>query len=54
MDLTELQVQLRLIEGHISALQTEIERMKPQPEDEKQVVYDRINRLVAKYPLLNK
>jgi len=35
MNLTELQVQLRSIEEHISDLQAEIEKMKPQPEDEK-------------------
>lgn len=35
MNLTELQIQLRSIEEHISDLQAEIEKMKPQPEDEK-------------------
>ena len=35
MNLTELQIELRTIEEHISDLQAEIEKMKPQPEDEK-------------------
>ena len=51
MNLTELQIQLRSIEEHISVLQAEIEKMKPQPEDEKKVMFEKITELASKYPL---
>lgn len=51
MNLTELQIQLRSIEERISNLQAEIERMKPQPEDEKKAMYEKITELASKYPL---
>lgn len=51
MNLTELQIQLRAIEEHISDLQTEIEKMKPQPEDEKKAMFEKITELASKYPL---
>ena len=51
MNLTELQIQLRSIEEHISNLQEEIEKMKPQPEDEKKAMFDKITELASKYPL---
>lgn len=54
MNLTELQIQLRSIEEHISDLQTEIEKMKPQPEDEKKVMFEKITEMAAKFPLENR
>lgn len=51
MNLTELQIQLRSIEEHISDLQTEIEKTKPQPEDEKKAMFEKITELASKYPL---
>lgn len=51
MNLTELQIQLRSIEEHISNLQSEIEKMKPQPEDEKKAMFEKITELASKYPL---
>lgn len=51
MNLTELQIQLRSIEEHISDLQVEIEKMKPQPEDEKKAMFEKITELASKYPL---
>lgn len=51
MNLTELQIQLRSIEEHISDLQAEIEKMKPQPEDEKKAMFEKITELASKYPL---
>lgn len=51
MNLTELQIQLRTIEEHISDLQAEIEKMKPQPEDEKKAMFEKITELASKYPL---
>lgn len=47
MNLTELQIQLRAIEEHISDLQTEIEKMKPQPEDEKKAMFEKITELAS-------
>ncbi|MGN0421680.1 MAG: hypothetical protein ACI4EY_02980 [Lachnospiraceae bacterium] len=47
MNLTELQIQLRFIEDHISALQVEIEKMKPQPEDEKKAMFEKITKMAA-------
>lgn len=54
MNLTELQMQLRGIEDHISALQVEIERMKPRPEDEKKAALEKITKLAMQFPLDNK
>lgn len=54
MNLTELQIQLREIEEHISTLQGEIEKMKPQPEEEKKKVYETITKIALKYPLENR
>lgn len=54
MNLTELQIQLREIEEHISTLQGEIEKMKPQPEEEKKKVYETITKIAFKYPLENR
>ena len=51
MNLTELQIQLRSIEEHIADLQVEIEKMKPQPEDEKKAMFEKITELASKYPL---
>lgn len=51
MNLTELQIQLRSIEEHISDLQAEIEKMKPQPEDEKKAMFEKITEMAAKFPL---
>lgn len=49
MNLTELQIQLRSIEEHIS--EAEIEKMKPQPEDEKKAMFEKITEMAAKFPL---
>lgn len=54
MDLTELQIQLRSIEDHISALQIEIEKMKPQPEDEKNAMFENVSKIAEQFPLNNK
>lgn len=51
MNLTALQIQLRSIEEYISDLRAEIERMKPQPEDEKKAMFEKITELASKYPL---
>lgn len=51
MNLTELQVQLRSIEEHISDLQVEIEKMKPQPEDEKKAMFVDITKVAKQFPL---
>ena len=54
MNLTELQMQLRSIEEHISDLQAEIEKMKPQPEDEKKAMFEKTTKLAKKFPLNNR
>lgn len=54
MNLTELQVQLRAIEERISDLQVEIEKMKPQPEDERVAMLERITEMASKAPLKNR
>ena len=51
MNLTDLQVELRSIEDHISSLQSEIEKMKPQPEDERKLLFDNITKMASQYPL---
>lgn len=51
MNLTELQIQLREMEEHLSTLQGEIEKMKPQPEEEKKKTYEAITKIARKYPL---
>lgn len=54
MNLTELQMQLRSIEEHISGLQMEIEKMKPQPEDKKKIMFEKITEMASKFPLQNR
>lgn len=54
MNLTELQMQLRSIEEHISGLQMEIEKMKPQPEDKKKIMFEKITEIASKFPLQNR
>lgn len=54
MNLTELQIQLRSIEEHISFLQVEIEKMKPQPEDETKAMFEQITEMAKKVPLENR
>ena len=51
MDLTELQAELRLMEQHLAALQKEVEKMKPQSEEESKKNYDAITRLAQLHPL---
>ena len=51
MDLTELQSELRSIERQLAKLQTEVEEMKPRPQEEIQKKYNAIDRLGAQYPL---
>ena len=54
MNLTELQMQLRSVEEQMAELQTEIEKMKPKPESEKKLIYNKITKLAQKYPVENK
>lgn len=54
MNLTELQIQLREMEEHLSVLQGEIEKMKPQPEEEKKKTYEAITKIALKHPLNNR
>lgn len=51
MNLTELQVELRDIERHISQLHLEIENMKPKTDEEKKTDYDAITKLAKQYPI---
>lgn len=51
MNLTDLQIELRNIEEHISQLQAEIEKMKPQTEKEKKEDFETITRLARKHPI---
>lgn len=51
MNLTDLQVELRSIEDRISSLQSEIEKMKPQPEDERKLLFDNITKMASQFPL---
>lgn len=51
MNLTELQVELRDIEKHISQLHLEIENMKPKTDEEKKTDYDAITKLAKQYPI---
>ncbi len=51
MNLTELQKELRTIENHISFLQKEIEKMKPQPEEEKKATLDKITEVSIRFPV---
>lgn len=53
MNFTELQMELRSIEEHISQLHNEIEGMKPQIEEEKKTDFESINRLAKKHPVKN-
>ena len=53
MDLTELQEELRSMERQLAELQTEVEKMKPQTEDERKKDYKAITRLAKRYPLEN-
>ena len=50
MDLAELQLKLRSIENQMASLQDEIERMKPQKEDFKKEIYNKINFWVKQFP----
>lgn len=54
MNLTDLQKQLRAIEEHAAALQVEIEKMKPQPENRKKEVLEGITKIATQYPLKNR
>lgn len=54
MNLTELQIQLRSIEEQIAMLQTEIEKMKPKPEDEQKAMFEKITKMASQFPLENK
>lgn len=53
MDLTELQAELRSMEQQLVELQTEVEKMKPQPGDERKKNYETITRLAQMHPLKN-
>lgn len=53
MNLTDLQVELRAMEEHLSVLQREIEEMKPKTEDEKRAQFAEITKLALKHPIKN-
>lgn len=53
MNLTGLQMELRVIEERVSALQVEIEKMKPRPEKEKRNIYEKITKLAVRFPIEN-
>ena len=53
MNLTELQVELRDIEEHISQLHSEIEKMKPKTDEQKKTDFEAITKLARKYPIKN-
>lgn len=54
MNLTDLQVELRAIEDRLAVLWTEIEKMKPRPQNEQQTNFEKITALAAQYPFKNK
>lgn len=54
MNLTDLQLELRAIEEHIATLHSEIEKMKPQTEEEKKADFEQISKLAEKNPIVNK
>lgn len=49
MNLTDLQVELRSIEEQIERLHLEIEKMKPQPEEEKKADFETITELAKQH-----
>lgn len=49
LNLTDLQMELRSIEEHISQLHNEIEKMKPQAQEGKKKDYESIDRLAKKH-----
>ncbi len=51
MNLTDLQMELRSMEKHISELQKAIEGMKPKTEEEEKEDFARITRLALEYPI---
>lgn len=51
MNLTDLQVELRLIENKIAALHNEIEKMKPQPEEAQKADFKQITKLAIESPI---
>ena len=51
MNLTELQIELRDIEERISKLHQEVEKMKPQTEDERKTNFEEITQIAIKYPI---
>lgn len=51
MNLTDLQLELRYIEEHIANLHSEIEKMKPQPAEEKKADFKQITKLAEKNPI---
>ncbi len=53
MNLTDIQVELREIEARIEQLHLEIEKMKPQTEEEQEENYAAITRLAYQYPVKN-
>lgn len=53
MNLTDLQMELRTIEEHISLLHHQIEKMKPQTADQQKTDFEKITKLAAQHPLVN-
>ena len=53
MNLTDLQMELRTIEEHISALHHQIEKMKPQTAGQQKTDFEKITKLAAQHPLVN-
>lgn len=53
MNLTELQLELRKIEEQVATLHNEVEKMKPQTEEDKKIDYEKITKLAEKNPIVN-
>lgn len=53
MNLTDLQIELRSIENQIARLHTEIEKMKPRPEEEKKADFKTITKLAKQHMISN-
>lgn len=51
MNLTDLQVELRDIEEHISQLHFEIEKMKPKANEDRKTYFDNITKIAKRYPI---
>ena len=50
LNLTELQIEIKEVEKHLSSIRSEIEKLKPNKEEEK-IDFDYITELARKHPL---